>query len=638
MSISRELYAKINTLPWQALFEYSVRKGIKEEDIKNRDKLQIIRELDNRQLIINAEIDRLIEEYIYGDRVTFSLWRFGEKLSEADIEIIRKLEGKKIECENHEFRNIIIERVVQHGNRLELIYVYSKIYQYINEKGKMDQVWEQHKGCSWIGLDKSYVAYIIKHEKMTKIFANSLIYEIHKNLIPVKPPYSALAKIFNDSVMSKIVLQGIDGEKTAISRAQGLTDKQKEEMDRIKNGRLNMSGSYITPIYENITATVRYNIKKGNIGILKHLSSKELYAWTEGAINIIFEEIDNLKEKNVEDIFKELGCKLNWPLLSKVEKEQMNWILNQIISTIGKEDNIVIPEDKKDILEKSNLFFKMPRAYCEKCESYEVPLCKECGAEIHYDMKSCKCGAPIQPVCQEGHDLEINSCLFLPTNSCFKMINNNLIKIYPDIDSKYTFCIIDDTLMISSYKEFMDGEIFFDDIEEFKTKNIDYTDELIDVAVNMKEQCNVKCSFDEIDKCLKNKEQICLPKLFYEIIPGFTPQPHKGGEYGDISGSIKVNGKKFEMKGIIKSNSSKSRNKKNTRLLSTSKQGEEIIRQFVEQGINDQRCEVIMVVIPQYIDNSFKGTLRQLAKMSKKKVVFIELKQICKLLKIGKIK
>ena len=127
MSISRELYAKINTLPWQALFEYSVRKGIKEEDIKNRDKLQIIRELDNRQLIINAEIDRLIEEYIYGDRVTFSLWRFGEKLSEADIEIIRKLEGKKIECENHEFRNIIIERVVQHGNRLELIYVYSKI-------------------------------------------------------------------------------------------------------------------------------------------------------------------------------------------------------------------------------------------------------------------------------------------------------------------------------------------------------------------------------------------------------------------------------------------------------------------------------------------------------------------------------
>ena len=78
--------------------------------------------------------------------------------------------------------------------------------------------------------------------------------------------------------------------------------------------------------------------------------------------------------------------------------------------------------------------------------------------------------------------------------------------------------------------------------------------------------------------------------------------------------------------------------KKNIRLLSTSKQGEEIIRQFVEQGINDHRCEIIMVVAPQYIDNSFKGTLRLLAKISNKKVVFVELKQICKLLKKGEIK
>ena len=84
MSVSDELYSKLNTLPWQALFEYSTRKGIKEEDIKNKDKSQIIRELDNRQLIVNAEIDKLIEEYIYGDRVTFSLWRFDENFYDFD--------------------------------------------------------------------------------------------------------------------------------------------------------------------------------------------------------------------------------------------------------------------------------------------------------------------------------------------------------------------------------------------------------------------------------------------------------------------------------------------------------------------------------------------------------------------------
>lgn len=638
MSVSDELYSKINTLPWQALFEYSHRKGIKEEDIKNKDKAQIIRELDNRQLIVTAEIDRLVEEYIYGDRLTFSLWRFDSNLSETDIQVIKSLDGKEIICDNSEFRNVTIQRIVVHESRIELIYVYSKMYHFINEQGKADQVWEQHKGCSWIGLDKSYVAYIVKHEKMIKIFTDSLIYEIHKGLTAIKPPYSALERIFNDSVMSKIVLQGADGEKTAISRSQGLTEQQKEEMDRIKKDRYNMSGSYITPIYDKTTATVRYNIKKGNIGILKHLSSKELFEWTEGAINIIFEEIDNLKGKNAKEIFDELGYKLKWSLLSKVEEEKMAWILTQIISAVGKEANIIFPEDKKDILNKSYLFNKILRPYCEKCESYEIPLCKECRAEIKFDSKFCECGAPIQAVCQEGHNLNMENYWYIPTYNCTKIINDNLSKVFPDFDSKYSFCIMDDMLVISSYKEIIGGEIFFDDVEEFKLEKFDDIEELKDFAVELKEKCSSTCSVDKIEKCLNDKQQICLPKLFYGIIPGFIPQPHKGGEYGDVSGTIRVNSKLYEMKGIIKSNSSKSRNKKNIRLLSTSKQGEEIIRQFVEQGIDDHRCEVIMVVAPQYLDNSLKGTLRQLAKISNKKVVFVELKQICKLLKKGEIK
>lgn len=297
MEISNELYSKINTLPWQALFEYSKQKGIKEDEIKNKDKSQIIKELKNKSLIDVKEIDKLINDYIYGNRVTFSIWRFDENISETDIDVIKQLEGKTIHCDIGEYRNVKIQKVTEYDNRLELVYVYSKIYNYINELGRAAQVWEQHKGCSWIGIDKSYVAYIVKHEKMTRVFIDALVKEVHKNLSSIKPPLSALDRIFNDSVMSKIVLQGIEGEKTAISRSEGFTEEQKEEVNRVKENRFNTSGSYITPIYNDITATVRYNVKKGNISILKHLSSKELFTWTEGAINIIFEEIDNLKER-----------------------------------------------------------------------------------------------------------------------------------------------------------------------------------------------------------------------------------------------------------------------------------------------------------------------------------------------------
>lgn len=123
------------------------------------------------------------------------------------------MEGKEINCEIGEFRKVTIQKITQYDTRLEIVYVYSKIYSYINEEGKATQVWEQHKGCSWIGIDKRYVAYIVKHEKITSIFVKALKEEINIGMSRIKPPLSALDKIFNDSIMSKIVLQGLEGEK-----------------------------------------------------------------------------------------------------------------------------------------------------------------------------------------------------------------------------------------------------------------------------------------------------------------------------------------------------------------------------------------------------------------------------------------
>lgn len=106
--------------------------------------------------------------------------------------------------------------------------------------------------------------------------------------------------------------------------------------------------------------------------------------------------------------------------------------------------------------------------------------------------------------------------------------------------------------MISSSSMQKGGEVRYDEIEEFKIEEFKIDDELVKFAVEMKEKCNGTCSYKKIENCLNDKNQLCLPKLFYGIIPGFTPQPHKGGEYGDVSGRIKANGRDYEMKGIIK--------------------------------------------------------------------------------------
>ena len=628
MQISKELYAKMNTLPWQALYEYAINKKIKEEDIKNKEKNQIISKLEVMNLINEGEIDKLIEEYIYGSRVSFSLWRFSEKVTAEEIETLKRLQNQEIECEIREFRNIRIQKVTVENERVEIIYTYSKVYNYTNEQGKSDCIWEQHRGCSWIGLEENYIAYIVKHEKMVKIFSRIITNSIHKNMNHVTPPLSALDRIFEDGVRNKIVLQGIDGEKTAISRSEGLTEEQQEEVKRTRKNRLNTSGSYITPITGDKNATVRYNVKTGNIGVLKHLSSTELHQWTERAIKIIFEEIDRLRGEDAKKIFAELGQEIKWSMIPMKDYSKMNWILTQVMENIISEQAVDLDYNVKKLLNDESLFIKMLRPYCEKCDSYEIAKCSKCDTQISKVTSKCQnCGSQIEAYCPEGHKLRLDNYWFIPSPNCTEMINKNIRKIYPNDECNYVLCITENKLMISNYEDEKYGEVMFDEIDEFHVNNFTIDESLKETAKSMKEKCGKTCSYEKIEKCLIDKEQNCLPKLFYGIIPGFRPQPHKGDEYGDVSGRIKSGGNEYEMKGIIKRRSS------NKALLSTSSQGQEIIRQFVEQGMIDARCQLILIVVPQQIDNSFKGTLRFLAKLSNKKVTFVELNEVCKLLR-----
>lgn len=187
-------------------------------------------------------------------------------------------------------------------------------------------------------------------------------------------------------------------------------------------------------------------------------------------------------------------------------------------------------------------------------------------------------------------------------------------------------------------------EIPFAAIECFKHDSVALTHRVKAYAVNMNEKCGSgTCSYAKIEKCTENDGMACLPKVFYTILPGYRPQPHKGMEYGDVAAEVKIGNKAYDLKGIIKKNSEnrpgKSVNddeKIRKPLLSTSGEGQEIIRQFVEQGMIDARCQIIAVVIPQYIDAGFKGTLRHLARLSGKKVTFIELDELSELISINK--
>lgn len=645
-----EKIKKLQTLPWYALHSIAIKKGIDEKEVDNKDKSKIIDMILSYDILTEDDIEQYVNDYIYGDRVTFTLWTFQTKLQEKDYEIISQLEQymeEKVTIKGYRKLQIISVKEVE--QRIEVLYVYSKEYFYINEDGQNDGIWEQHRGCLWIGKAQTYLACISKHEKMTTYIINLIAEKIGNAITQVKPPKTAINKCTDFKAISRIVLQGKDGEKTVVSRAGGITLEQEEEIKRIKEQRIDTSGSFISEITDNINVTVKYNVRKGSIGIYKHLPASVLFDWSENAINIILNEINELRGKPAEEIYKEVGQEIKWSGVCDSESYCLNWYLTQVINAIDKEEfSVQIPLDKMSVLENENLFIQIPRIYCSTCDSYEVPYCKNCGQELKMDkniIRKCSCGAPLKITCSEGHETCEIVYWYVPKPNLVSKINYNIRKVFKDASLDYSICIVEEQLHIANNVNGIqsDVEIPFTAIDCFNHEPEDIQPRLIEYAVNLKEKCEGTCSYPKVQQCIGNNKMVCLPKVFYSILPTYTPQPHKGNEYGDVSGPVKAYGKTYELKGIIKKNSENIprktmdyEEKARKRLLSSSKEGQEIIRQFVEQGVIDARCQLIAVIIPQYIDASFKGTLRHLARLSGKKVTFIELNEIVELISMNK--
>lgn len=642
-----EKIRKLETMPWQALFDLAVKYQVEEEELKGKEKDEVIRRLLLTD-ISEEEINKVVDNYIYGNRVTFTLWGFSENLNKEDLDTLKNLEGKCVGwIEVKGFRNLQYISVKECQDRLEILYSYSKEYTYTNENGHADSIWEMHQSCFWVGTEKNYLASISKHEKMMLCVIQLLSEKLGKRISQINMPKKAIERCVNSQEMSRIVLQGTRGEKTTISNSSGFTDEQKQEMEMIRGERFDTSGSYIAEITDGTNATVKYNFNKANIGIYKQLPSEILFEWSKKAIEIILEEIENLKGKPATEIFQEMGVEIKWPGHAG-NASKLNWFLTQVIASLdgNQEFRITIPEEIRDILQVERLFIKLPRVYCNECDSYEIPYCANCGEPLTYNRKGaleCSCDAPLRVTCAENH----HSCeirpWYVPQKVFLDMVNRNVQKVYKDYVLEYRMCIMGDELCIVRLnpETKSEVEVLFSDIENFKSTIIPDT-AVRAFAVRMNEKCEGTCSKAKIDKCVNDATMNCLPKIFYDILPTYRPQPHKGGEFGDVSGPVRIGAYCYQMIGILKKNSeNKAQRNGKTRtddeliqepLLSSSKTGEEIIRQFVEQGMSDARVEVIAVVAPQYFDRSLRGTLCMLAKLAGKKIVFIGLDEVCQLI------
>jgi hypothetical protein len=637
-----DLFSHMGVLPWQALYEEALANDMPAEEIKDKSKEELISALVQRG-ITHDKIKSLMERYAYGRVVTFSLWHAGTEVPDNALDTLTALVGREFHIAIPNLRKLQIASVLDKGSRVEIIYKYSKRHLYLDENGMEQTVWEQNIGCAWVGNTLPYIALIGKDEKVWSKMANIIADALNITITPIRPPQKAIDRCFATAIKSKVTLVGPDGDRTTLSRAEGFTPEQEQENERLSSTRKRVSGGFKTTIGEHQNVSARFNSTKGNITIQKHLPVEDLFAWTEQAISIIFEEMENLKGKPASEVFTAIGKEITWPGLSAKQYESLEWLLSKLLTGTNITGTITIdvPQEMVDLLEDNKLFFSVYRPYCNGCEAPTGAVCAECNSILtpqNLAEKVCPNGHPLisgeeyRIVCPEGHKLPTyaaNHCWFFPTTTLSSKLDGNIHKIYPGSNLSKRWYVGNMQLVIHP-ERVQARELFLSDFDEFGFDGGSVTTARKKWLIGRKEKCS-GCSHTKCGQCADDIQDTCLMRLFYPLLPGYRPQPHKGGEYGDISGQVGVNGQRLELKGILKSNRSRGTDdeKIHAVLLSSTAGGQEIIRQVVEQGIVDARCGVLAIVVPQYIDADFKGTLRYLCGLVGKHITFWQLDELC---------
>lgn|GEM_PF-795017 len=639
-----ELFTRLETLPWQALRDAAINNDVPNEKVDDKTKEELIQVLMQRG-ISEAHVKKMMDRYAYGKTVTFTLWHLDGISPEDMFDRLEALKSRELELRAGNFRKLKICTVDDRIDRAEIIYKYSKKHMYLDEDGSDRVVWEQHIGCVWIGKDKPYIAVIGKDEKVWSRIADIISSELSRINTPIRPPQKAIDRCFATAIKSKVTLVGQDGDRVTIARAEGFTSEQEEDAARYGETRKRVSGGFKTNIGEHQNVSARFNATRGNITIQKYLPAEDLFAWTEEAITIILEEIGNLKGLPAKDVFAAVGKEITWPGIIPEHHLNLEWILTQLIRASSENESVEmdVPGTIATLLEDERYFIAAYRPHCIPCDAPVAAICSECNniLTVHNvrGLTCANCGTLVSDidyrlVCSEGHRLPTyhpKHCWFIPNPNLVSKIEMNLHKVLPGITVARRW-FIGNMQMFVRPERAQAQEIPFSNFNIFAdTINETISNELRKWVTSLKEKCSGS-STSKCTKCATSVENICLMRIFNPVISGFRPQPHRGGEYGDISGQLIVQNQALEMKGVIKSNT-KSRSSQDERisafLLSTTTAGQEIIRQIVEQGLVDTRCKVIAIVAPQYIDAGFKGSLRFLCGLGGKNITFWELDELC---------
>lgn len=596
-------------------------------------------------------IDAAYEKYRYGLKPGFTL--FWAKRSNNIAFDKDSLEAKIKEFvtsqkygEDDKYKNLEFVSIMEFGGIYEISLSYLQKFNYINEVGEFTYIYMMKECFVWVGIDKNFIAI----NNMPEVLMNALKRLFSKlysaDITNIKITSKLLEKVFPSEKAKRVTRHNANPPENQLEKITFADQNLGDKKDCIPDGYEDYditNTQYIEDIDENTIGTLGVNCNKGKMYLSKSLTSSQFRAWSTRRIDNIISFFQNSSDVTLETVSSfNMFSSSSWEDIKQSSIPVLNEIALAIIAC--KKSNIdsypVSFDLYKAYIELSNKFYEKVYCLCDSCEETSIPSCPDCGG-THFTITKkspakivCNdCGkaqgGPFVFDCENGHTntvADINDAISLiATDDFIEQLLATIKLYYPDIvfDHKEYFCLNNGSLTILRSPNY--EKLKASDIQEFApivNRQLIHSPDMLQSSLK---QLKEKCPHPTNDKCSQCRNRMisnindvqCILKLF-EDFEGYTPQPHQGHEFGDVSMLLTYNGRNLTFLGAAKSV-----NLHTPKITKTSNTGREIIQQVID-AFNDNRAEIIGVIYPDMIDDQLKYLLFHEAKIHNKKFVILD--------------
>ena len=596
-------------------------------------------------------IDAAYEKYRYGLKPGFTL--FWAKRSNNIAFDKDSLEAKIKEFvtsqkygEDDKYKNLEFVSIMEFGGIYEISLSYLQKFNYINEVGEFTYIYMMKECFVWVGIDKNFIAI----NNMPEVLMNALKRLFSKlysaDITNIKITSKLLEKVFPSEKAKRVTRHNANPPENQLEKITFADQNLGDKKDCIPDGYEDYditNTQYVEDIDENTTGTLGVNCNKGKMYLSKSLTSSQFRAWSTRRIDNIISFFQNSSDVTLETISGfNMFSSSSWDGIKQSSIPILNEIALAIITC--KKSNIdsypVSFDLYKAYIELSNKFYEKVYCLCDSCEETSIPSCPDCGG-THFTITKkspakivCNdCGkaqgGPFVFDCENGHTntvADINDAISLiATDDFIEQLLATIKLYYPDIvfDHKEYFCLNNGSLTILRSPNY--EKLKASDIQEFApivNRQLIHSPDMLQSSLK---QLKEKCPHPTNDKCSQCRNRMisnindvqCILKLF-EDFEGYTPQPHQGHEFGDVSMLLTYNGRNLTFLGAAKSV-----NLHTLKITKASNTGREIIQQVID-AFNDNRAEIIGVIYPDMIDDQLKYLLFHEAKIHNKKFVILD--------------